>query len=237
LAHPVIGITTSRVPTGDRPHDRLGLAYIEAVYAAGGLPVMIPNQSGPDILDRLDGLIISGGGDFDPATFGAEDQGTYLPGVNPDRDRTELELLRSAPRDLPILGICRGIQALSVAFGGTLIQDIPSRVETPIRHSQEGERGDPTHAVDVRPDSKLGMILGAQEILVNSFHHQAVDRVPDGFRAVAWAPDGIVEGMESVDRPFCVGVQWHPEDLVGEQDHARRLFAALVRQSREYRRD
>jgi putative glutamine amidotransferase len=234
VAHPLIGITTVRAVDGGRTVDRLSASYIEAVQTAGGIPVLLPNIADPSVLAHLDGLIISGGGDFDPATFGAENHGTHLDGVNPDRDATELRLLREAPPELPILGICRGIQALAVAFGGSLIQDIPTAVESPLRHQQGEGRAVTTHTVDVKPGSQLAAILGAVNLSVNSFHHQAVDSVPHGFRAVAWAPDGIIEGLEALDRPFCVGVQWHPEDLVAGEEHARRLFGALVAAAEEY---
>ena len=151
-----------------------------------------------------------------------------MEGVSPERDATELALLREAAPDLPILGICRGIQALAVAYGGTLIQDVPSQRPSELGHAQGGARDARTHGVHVAPDSQLGAILGSHDIRVNSFHHQAVDRVPDGFRVVAWADDGLVEGIESNARPFCLGVQWHPENLTGVEEHARRLFVALV---------
>jgi putative glutamine amidotransferase len=225
---PIIGITTSHVHAAVLPHDRLSSSYVQAVHQAGGIPVLLPNLPDPEVLERLDGLVISGGGDFDPALYGQPENGTHVAGVSEERDQTELQLLRAAPADFPILGICRGIQALAVAFGGTLVQDVPTTHPSAVQHSQDGAREDRTHGVEVLGESQLGEILGATKIRVNSFHHQAVDRVPEGFRAVAWAEDGLLEGIESVDRPFCVGVQWHPENLVGHEEHARRLFGALV---------
>lgn len=210
------------------PYERLGTSYIEAVRQAGGVPVLIANVAEPDVLDALDGLILSGGGDFDPALYGAEPDGTHMRGVSADRDQTEVALLKAAPTDFPVLGICRGIQALAVAYGGSLIQDVPAQRPSPIRHAQEAPRHERTHGVRVDPASKLGGILGAPHVRVNSFHHQAVRRVPEGFVEVAWADDGLLEGIEHVERPFCLGVQWHPENLVGHEEHARRLFRALV---------
>jgi putative glutamine amidotransferase len=232
----VIGITMSRSrsPEG-RLRDWLGTSYTDALAEAGAIPVLIPNHTDPLVLARLDGLLLSGGGDYAPARFGEEDQGTNWPGVSEERDDTELALLQAAPDDFPVLGICRGIQGLAVGFGGTLIQDLPRTRPSPIRHTQEEDREAATHAVTIAGDSHLRGILGTESASVNSFHHQAVDRVPDDFRPVAWAPDGVVEGIEHVVRPFCLGVQWHPENLVGGQEHARRLFAALVEAAVRYR--
>lgn len=234
---PVIGISTS--PVQHRPGafaDQLGHSYIEAVRRAGGIPVLLPNDRETGVLEVLDGLLLSGGGDFDPCSFGQEDRGTAMGGVSADRDATELALLKYAPEDLPILGICRGVQALAVGFGGTLIQDLPSARPSAIMHSQSEGRSVTTHGVEVSADSQLGQIVGAQELKVNTFHHQAVDQIPEGFRAVAWATDGLVEAIERADRPFCLGVQWHPENLVEGEEHARRLFSAFVGASAQYRR-
>ncbi len=232
----VIGITMSRTRTPEgRLRDWLGTSYTDALAEAGAVPLLVPNRTDPAVLGRLDGLLLSGGGDFDPHRFGAEDQGTAWGGVLADRDDTELALLAAAPADFPILGICRGIQALAVGYGGTLIQDLPSARPSAIHHAQEADREVVTHAVTVAEDSHLYEILGTPTASVNSFHHQAVDRLPDGFRAVAWAPDGVIEGMEHTGRPFCLGVQWHPENLVGGEAHARRLFQALVEAAERYR--
>jgi putative glutamine amidotransferase len=234
LKKPVIGITVNHVSDNtSQPHDRLSLSYVDAVREAGGIPVMLPNIGDPAVLEALDGLIISGGSDFDPDLYGQEPRGTYMDGVSPERDRTELTLLREAPEDLPILGICRGIQAIAVAYGGTLVQDVPSQRPSDLVHPQKGARDERTHGVRVAPDSRLSDILGARDIRVNSFHHQAVDEVPEGFRAVAWADDGLLEGIESTKRSFCLGVQWHPENLTRVEEHARRLFSALVAAARD----
>jgi len=235
LSKPIIGITTSHMADGPLPNDRVSSSYIFAIRQAGGTPVLLPNVGDADVLSTLDGLVISGGGDFDPASFGQAPNGAHMAGVSPERDQTELTLLREAPPDLPILGICRGIQALAVAFGGTLIQDVPSARPSDIVHAQQDTRDARTHGVKVDPASQLGEILGATAIRVNSFHHQAVDRLPEGFRAVAWADDGLTEGIELPDRPFCLGVQWHPENLTENEEHARRLFAAVVQAARAYR--
>jgi putative glutamine amidotransferase len=233
LKKPVIGITVNHVPDESLAYDRLSMSYVEAVQQAGGIPVLLPNIGDPAVLEALDGLVVSGGGDFDPGLFGQEPHGAHMEGVSAERDETEIKLLREAPADMPILGICRGIQAIAVAYGGTLIQDVPSQRPSDLVHAQKGARDERTHGVRVEPGSRLGDILGAREIRVNSFHHQAVDRVPEGFQPVAWAADGLLEGIESTQRPFCFGVQWHPENLIRVEDHARRLFSALVSAARE----
>lgn len=233
MPKPVIGISMSRVRHHGYDQDQSPAAYAQAVMTAGGLPVLIPNNQDAEILNILDGLILAGGGDFDPNLFGEVDRGTDWSGVSPARDLTELELLTKADPSLPVLGICRGVQALAVAFGGRLVQDIPFRG---VFHRQRESREITTHTVRVNPDSVLGSVVGEEAISVNSFHHQAVDQTPPGFCAVAWAEDGILEGMEKPDRPFLVGVQWHPEALTENQVHARRLFERLVGASRHYRR-
>ena len=235
MTKPIIGITTSHVADSVLPNDRLSSSYILAVRDAGGMPVLLPNIGDAEALDLVDALVISGGGDFDPKTFGQAPNGANMAWVSAERDQTELALLRTAPPDLPILGICRGIQALAVAYGGTLIQDLPTERPSEIVHAQEMGRDARTHGVNIEPASQLARTLGATAIRVNSFHHQAVDRLPSGFRAVAWADDGLLEGIEFPERPFCLGVQWHPENLTGNEEHARRLFSAVVQAALAYR--
>ncbi len=228
MGKPVIGVTVSRLQEGSMGYDRLAVSYIDAIRQAGGIPVLLANMEEPEVLGALDGLVLSGGSDFHPDLYGAQPQGTHMPGVSPERDRAEMALLHAVAADFPVLGICRGIQALAVAFGGSLIQDVPSQRPSPIRHAQDAPRHERTHGVRVEEQSQLGRILGAGSVRVNSFHHQAVDRVPEGFVPVAWAEDGLLEGIEHPARRFWIGVQWHPENLVGHEEHARRLFRALV---------
>jgi len=233
LVTPLIGVTTS--VTVDKSPERVyvNAAYLQAVEQAGGVPVLLPPSLGVSSRDllvaQLHGLMLTGGGDVDPRLFGEARHPTVVE-VSADRDTLELELTRRAlDQGVPLLAICRGIQVLNVALGGTLYQDIPSDPGSPIAHSQAGRRDHPTHAVRVQDGSRLAAILGAPEINVNSFHHQAIKRLGLGLTAVARAPDGIVEGVEGADRErFVVGVQWHPEDLVEHDASARGLFAALV---------
>ena len=241
MLSPLIGITTSL--TVDKSPERayVNIAYIRAVQDAGGIPLLLPPHLTPDVQatlwQRLDGLVLTGGGDIDPARF---DQPRHpkTDEVAPARDELELVLTRRALDDeIPLFAICRGIQVLSVALGGTLLQDLPSHRPSAIVHSQREPRDEPTHVVKIMGEgTRLGRVLGALEVSVNSMHHQAIDRLGFGLREVAWAPDGIVEGVEMPgDDHFVLGVQWHPEELVGHDQAARNLFTALIEAARQKR--
>jgi putative glutamine amidotransferase len=205
---------------------------------AGGVPVLIPLLGDEDMLGviyrRLDGLLLAGGVDIDPAHYG-QAQHPQLGEVDALRDRVELLLPRWALRDgRPIFGICRGIQVLNVAAGGTLWQDISTQVETTIDHAacQHGTpRSGIVHTVEVIAGSKLASIVGEGELPVNSLHHQAVKDIAPGFVVTACAPDGIIEGLELPGHRFCVGVQWHPEEMTDDV-RMRRLFEELVAATR-----
>ena len=226
-----IGVTMSRDYSGGYPRDFLRSTYTDAIIKFGGVPVLLPNvETSVSLLEECDGLLLTGGGDFDPACFKREDQGTEWGGVSPDRDRVEMLLIAEANRrQMPVFGICRGLQALTVSFGGTLIQDIPSALaDSPFQHSQSQARREVTHPVAVEPDSRLAQILGCDNLAVNSFHHQAVAEVPLGWRVSAQAPDGIVEALEFPGDRFLMGVQWHPEDLVSDEEPQQRLFRRFI---------
>lgn len=191
-------------------------------------------------LEQFDGLLIPGGHDIDPSLYG----GAPHPAVElvaPERDSLEMEAARIAlERKIPTLGICRGIQVVNVAFGGTLYEDIDDQYEPPnglrLRHRQTPDhaRSDPTHDVDLKRDANLVGVLGATSLKVNSLHHQAVRRVASDLEVVATARDGIVEALESRgDHPFYVAVQWHPEEMVGRDEPSRRLFRAFVHHAAE----
>jgi putative glutamine amidotransferase len=230
---PVVGITTRHAVGGALPSDGVAVTYIEALAHSGAAMVLLPNVSNPDAVRGLDGLLLTGGGDFAPALFGAADEGTDWAGYSPERDAAEVLYLRVLPPDVPVLGICRGMQAMAVAFGGSLLQDIPRSQPDALNHTQAEPREATTHTVVLDPTSRLAHIVGPGPLAVNSFHHQAVDRVPSGFRAVAQAPDGLIEAIEGMDIEgaggrFAIGVQWHPETLMGRQAHADRLFSAFV---------
>jgi putative glutamine amidotransferase len=242
MVAPLIGITTS--VTVDKTPERAYVngAYVRAVQAAGGIPVLLTPHFTPEVQvalwERLDGLLLTGGGDIEPSRFG-EVRHPTVDEVSPARDDLELGLTRRAvTEDVPLFAICRGIQVLNVALGGTLVQDIPSEWPNALPHAQSAPRHEPTHAVKIMGEgTHLGRVLGALEIEVNSLHHQAIKQLGEGLREVAWAPDGIVEGVEIPgDGRFVVGVQWHPEELVTHDQAARNLFDALIDAARHRRR-
>ncbi len=182
--------------------------------------------------ELIGGLLLSGGGDLHPS-FYSEEPCWKLGEVSLVRDRFEIALLRLVlDVGKPVLGICRGMQVLNVALGGTLYQDLPTQVPASLQHRQKGARKEPVHEVKLKKGSLLADVLGAERIWVNSFHHQAVKDVAPPLEAVAWSADGVVEAVELPGRGFVVGVQWHPEDLL-EEDHAAALFRGFVAAARE----
>ena len=224
---PIIGITGNY----EDLTCKLGKGYYDSVVRAGGTPVIIPPLADKEVLmntlDRIDGLILSGGGDINPLYCG-EEPIPGLHGINSERDLPELLIARLAyNRQLPMLGICRGIQTLAVALGGKVDQDIKASV----KHSQDADRSEPTHSVDVDEDSTLYNIYRETSVLVNSFHHQAVSDPGSKFRVTAWSKDGIVEAMESTEYKSIVGVQWHPECM----SSGLPLFQWLVAEASVYR--
>lgn len=231
---PLIGVSTSITVDEYPERAYVNSAYLRAVEQAGGIPVLLAPQLSAAARDalwgRLDGLVLTGGGDIEPARFGeAAHPKTAL--VSADRDALELELADRALRDdVPTFAICRGLQVLNVALGGTLHQHLPDVVGDRIEHAQKDKRHVATHDVKVQTEgTRLGAIVGVSELRVNSFHHQAVHRLGRDLREVAWAPDNVIEALEHADRRrFVVAVQWHPEDLVGHDAAARALFTAVV---------
>lgn len=235
MPKPLIGITcgTSALdPSAKNLQDRLNHSYSRAVARAGGIPVVIPNATTSghphDLLARLDGLLLSGGYDVAPDLYGERKVNDTVE-VDSERDAAEMALIPKAIEiGMPILAICRGIQVLNVALGGTLIQDIPSQVETSICHSQKADRHVAVHRVSVEAGSRLCDALGTERLDVNSFHHQALKRAAAGLRVTAAAPDGTIEGVEGIGEGFLLGVQWHPEEMLDVQEPARKLFSAFV---------
>jgi len=238
---PLIGVPGQRedgAPAGSPPRYVLNRSYVEAVCRAGGAVVVIPPSAEVEALRSvygvLAGLLLAGGGDVEPALY-RRPPTAELVAVDPERDRAELLLTRWAVEDdLPLLAICRGVQVLNVALGGTLIQDIPAEIPGALVHSPQTKppRDRPQHVVTLAAGSRLAAILGQGRPLarleVNSFHHQAAGEVAPALRAVAWAPDSVVEGLEHPDRSFVLGVQWHPEEMVASEAAQQALFRAYV---------
>jgi putative glutamine amidotransferase len=215
----------------NEPADLLPASYANAVALAGAVPMLLPPTGVEDgasaALHGLHGLVLSGGADIDPSRYDATREEHTGP-ERADRDSWEIELVRAAfAMDVPVLGVCRGMQVLAVALGGTLTQHLPDVVRNTLHQPVVGEHG--RHDVTVADGSKLKGILGATSS-VPTYHHQAVDRLPDGVVATAWAQDETVEAFEVCDRTWAVGVQWHPE----VQDGAA-LFAAFVAAARDWR--
>jgi putative glutamine amidotransferase len=231
---PLIGVTTSELRAssagtlrrhGEPPHAEmaLGMTYLRAIEAAGGMPIVLPPLGdAAALLDRLDGVCLSGGPDLDPEAYGALERHAELGPTEPDLDAFELALARAADeRAIPLLGICRGAQALNVAHGGSLHQHVPA-------HRQTEPATAMTHSVHVDAGTLLAQLVGTRPLRVNSFHHQAVDVLGRGLRVVARAADGTIEAVEGPGPRFLLGVQWHAEGLAAEPRH-RALFEALVR--------
>jgi len=205
--------------------------YMAALVAAGSRVVLLPPpQAGAagELLARVDGLLLAGGGDIEPARYGAGDHPAQY-GMDPSRDELELELATTAvSMGVPVLGICRGVQLLNVAFGGTLVQHIPDGdgpAGNQVVHRDEVKQA--MHDVEVERGSRLAAALGQLRAACLSHHHQGLDRVGDGFRPVAWAPDGLVEGIER-DQGWTVGVLWHPESTAATDPVQQRLLRTFV---------
>jgi len=235
---PVVAVTATTKLIDGLQRVRLNDAYVRALEAVGVVPLVTPPLdaalAGP-VLDRVDGLVLTGGEDVDPARFGAAPHPALGP-VHAARDAWELALVEAArQRRLPTLAICRGVQLLNVALGGTLVQDIPSERPAPIAHDASTRRAERVHAVEVEPDSRLAHALGADGRMgdFNSSHHQSIDRPADSLRVVARAPDGIIEGVETEDDWWLLGVQWHPEELVETSEPwDRNLFTAFAEEAK-----
>jgi putative glutamine amidotransferase len=236
---PIIGITcgTSDLDSND---NTIPNSYIGAIEDAGGTPIILPlvkkESSFADFIDIMDGLLLSGGVDLDPSFFGEEPQ-PALGRIDADRDRTEMFLATKAlEANIPILGICRGIQLLNVAAGGTLYQDIYSECSNLLKHRQTAPGTHATHVIDIKKGSRLLDIMGQTRIKVNTFHHQAVKKVAPDFIVSAVASDGIVEGIEST-KYFAIGVQFHPERMWQNNPPVTALFTALIDAARLYKQE
>lgn len=208
---PIVGITTySRSPAGEYS---LNGAYTDAVQKAGGIPILLPpNQLDPaSIFDVVDALIFAGGGDINPKLYGGCIAETVY-AIDPERDNFELSLAKLALKsDIPILGICRGMQILNVASGGELIIHVPDVYGKEVDHRQENPTSPIEHTIKIDPDSRLAKIMGTTSTTIVSWHHQSVKNIMPPWQIAAWAPDSLVEAMEYENHPWMVAVQWHPE--------------------------
>lgn len=241
MRRPVVGIATQTLPgvAGERQTCWLmGRSYIEELRKVGAVPWVIPLiPHDPDtlgeIFSRLDGVFITGGVDVDPSRYGEEK--TALCGtIDPDRDAVEIALLKHAlAHQLPVLAVCRGIQILNVACGGTLYQDVTAQVPAALKHDffptpEQPSRKYLAHDVTVKPGTRLGRILGGAVVPVNSMHHQAIKELAPNLAATAFAPDGIIEGVEGTGEQYLVAVQWHPEELTETHPEQARLFTTFA---------
>jgi len=232
VARALIAVTAYREPAvwgvWSEPADLLPASYAQSVENAGAVPIILPSPRGgygeaaARVLDAVDGVLVAGGADVDPGRYGAV-RIASTGGARPERDAWELCLIRTAvARGTPLLGVCRGMQVMNVALGGSLIQHLPDVVGHDGHCPVVGEHG--RHRVRTEPGSRLETIMGVIAD-VATYHHQAVDRVAPALRATAWADDGIVEGVEAIDGSWTVGVQWHPEVHAGDE-----LFTRFVRE-------
>jgi putative glutamine amidotransferase len=231
-AAPLIGITTY----GRNPENRFTLPaeYVDGVRRAGGIPLLIPPGEAQleQLLPHLDGLIFTGGGDIAPKLYGGQPHETIY-SIDSERDQSELTLAqRVLETELPTLGICRGLQVLNVALGGTLIEHLPDVVGDEVAH-KELPHGPVPHLVQIQPDSHLAEIVQGDQVETASWHHQALKQVAPALKVVAYAPDGTIEAIEMPDHPWLVAVQWHPELTAANDASQQRLFDALVQAARD----
>lgn len=234
---PIIGCTTYRkISDQSPPIDILGLmpSYLEAIVAAGGVPVMIPLGLRDDdlrvVIQQMDGILLPGGGDIEPTVYHGDGHPTVA-GIDEDRDRVELVVAQTAVAlQKPLLAICRGLQVLNVALGGSLWEDVELLMPQAMHHEYVNShpRNYLAHNVNIEPNSLLARQLGMTQTAVNSLHHQGIRRLADDLRETAVAPDGLIEAVEVIDHPYAIGVQWHPENLIHNAPHMLGLFQGLV---------
>jgi len=248
---PIIGIPTQNlqslggIPADFPPSWVMSQRYILTLTSAGAIPWMIPlvgddEETLRGIYDELDGVFLPGGADIDPASY-SEERHPLCDRTDPARDQVELMLTRWALADRkPVLGVCRGVQLINLAMGGTLYQDLGEQFHGSIRHDYfpfDGKytRDHLAHEVDVKRDTRLAEMIGAGAVAVNSMHHQGIRTLGAGLIATAVAPDGLIEATESTDGSFVVGVQWHPEALTDSDARMRRLFEEFTAAAAEFR--
>jgi putative glutamine amidotransferase len=243
VSTPIIAVSAYRLPVGRVTGWNRGAiaapdVYVDAILRAGGMPALLPwsnGMSADGILDRFDGLLLIGGGDVDPARYGAPRQHPKVYGVDPFRDEFEIGLTRTAAQEeLPMMAVCRGIQLLNVAFGGTLHQHLPDLPGLAKHGRPQEDEPWVDHEIKVAESSRLAEATGGAALIGRASHHQSIDRVGEGLSAVAWTADGVVEAVEA-DHGWVVGVQWHPEQTAADDPAQQALFDALVARARERR--
>lgn len=242
MKKPIIGISSSILVDSDGMFPGYERAYVnrdyvEAVINNGGIPFIIPFSQDKEVIKEqiknIDGLILSGGHDVYPLNYGEEPK-TKIGQVFPERDEYDFELLKNAKkRKIPILGICRGLQLMNVFEGGSLFQDLSYIGNDILKHSQNDRPTLKTHSVNIDKSSKLFEIFKVDEFLINSFHHQAINKVAKNFKVVAKAKDGVIEAIEYKNYPFYIGVQWHPEMLQKTDDLMKKLFKEFINMSKK----
>lgn len=249
MSRPLIGLATQSLDAipGKLPACWvMGQRYVRTLASVGAVPILLPLLLGDEetlrrIYDQLDGVFLTGGVDVDPACYD-EPRHERSDRADPARDWTELTLVHWAIADhKPLLGVCRGVQLINVALGGSLYQHVPEQLASPIKHdcfpaAPDYLRDFLAHPVRAIPDSRLHHLLGDQDVLVNSMHHQAVKRLAPGLRASAFAPDGLIEAVEGHNGHYLVGVQWHPEELAESHESQRRLFTDFLDAATAFRR-
>lgn len=238
-AQPLIALIATRQTHLKRaPTYEIPQAYLDAILTAGGLPILLPTSlpitTLPELVNRFDGFVLSGGGDVDPALYGGHLNAT-VHSIDPERDAFECALIPLVlEADKPLLAICRGAQILNVALGGSLYEDIPSALPAALRHDWYPDipRDYLAHTVEIEPGSRLAEILGTRKLRTNSLHHQAIRQPAPGLEVVARAEDDVIEAVELPGKCFAIGVQWHPECLP-EEPAMQRLFSEFVKVARE----
>ncbi|PJD95670.1 MAG: gamma-glutamyl-gamma-aminobutyrate hydrolase [Parachlamydia sp.] len=240
----IIGISTNYLIESSGPElgqERIYVnsSYIDVILRAGGIPLMLPFVEDESVarvqMSHVDGLLLSGGIDINPLVYGEEPHPQLGP-IYPKRDTYELHLVKIAQEtNKPILGICRGLQLLNAAFGGTLYQDIPHMTKTDIQHAQKVQKHISTHTVDLKPGTILQQIFGDSSLLTNSLHHQAIKQLASIFTINAQTKDGLIEGIESLINPFILAVQWHPEMMIPHDPKMQKLFDYFVEVVNQHR--
>lgn len=235
---PVVGITAFCDCEHNKKYTKIRCSYINAVYRAGGTPIIIPpfdtHKQLKEYIALIDALVLSGGEDIDPASYG-EDNVIELENINPDRDKWEISLFREAYKaEIPILGICRGMQLINVSLGGSLYQDLEHQLNCEFSHlpldSKRRENLEyVNHKVNILKNTTLNKILAADHLDVNSHHHQAIKDLSKSLTIAAKSECGIIEAVENKAESFLIGVQWHPEDLIDNSSYFMNLFAELIK--------